>query len=214
MNKEVKALFRKLPDKRFAITRLEKAVKPIESAEQFRRKNYGKYAVLICGDHKGKSINLKFLRRLQKKLTLKYGVTCYIGRDFIRRVGKARHKDIQKAYLENADIIIFIDGKSTGTNNESNEIRRNKKLKKKTIAFFKYKTYSELIRIPDNEDYLSEFKYPIPYRNMQELEAKVIFGTKHAILYLLDKDYIKRHKNKSNKGNFKYLKSFKLNKGR
>src|SRR3989344_6456035 len=111
MTKEVKKIFQKLPDKKFAIQRLEQAVKPIKSAEDFRRKNYGRYAVLLCGDHMGTYVNLKFLRKLQRKLTLKYGITCYIGRDFIKKVGRARHRDIQAAYLNDADIIIFIDGK-------------------------------------------------------------------------------------------------------
>ena len=204
MTKEVKKIFQKLPDKKFAIQRLEQAVKPIKSAEDFRRKNYGRYAVLLCGDHRGTYVNLKFLRKLQRKLTLKYGITCYIGRDFIKKVGRARHRDIQVVYLNEADIIIFIDGKSEGTLDESGEIRGNKKLKKKTMAFFKYANYTELMKIPDEEDYRTEFKYPIPYRNKKELEAKIIFGVKHVILYFLNKDY--RKKPQKRKGKFKYLK--------
>ncbi|VVB99995.1 Uncharacterised protein [uncultured archaeon] len=188
MGDEIKRLFQELPDNDFSSVRLEKALERVKGNDDFRRKNYAKYTVILCGDHNGNEINSEFLSELKRKLRAGHGITCYIGKDFIDKAKGSRQLEIQKAYLGDADIIIFIDGKSPGTLNESNDIREHKSLNSKTIAFFRYSTFKELIEKPDRQDYISEFKYPIPYREKEELDAKIIFGVKHMILYLLNKE--------------------------
>lgn len=188
MAEEVKEIFTKLPESSFSRERLEKAVEPAKRHDRFRKSNYGKYLVLLCGDHKGKEINLEYLEQLKRNLRVGHGINCWLGNDYIREAGKVRERDIQKAYLRDADIIAFIDGNSAGTLDESGDIRKMPELKRKTIAFFRYTDFAELVSIPDRQGHISEFKYPMPYRELDELEAKITFGLKHVILYYLNKD--------------------------
>ncbi len=171
MSRQIKVVFSELPDKYFKIShlkkvvqvkkrkklsRLQQSIESLKETDNQRRKNIKRFIVLLCGDHNGKQVNLTFLKKLQSKF-IKYGFTCYIGEDYIEKVQGIPHKDVQHEYLTSPDLIIFINGKGEGTRNESNEIRRLKKLKKKTIAFFKYKNLEELMRIPDKGDFISEF---------------------------------------------------------
>ncbi|MBI5553551.1 MAG: hypothetical protein HY917_02310 [Candidatus Diapherotrites archaeon] len=187
MPDEIKHLFAGLSEENFLLSRLEKALEQVKSREAFRRRNYGKFSVLLCGDHSGYPINLAYLTELKRKLRVDHGVNCFLGQDLIEKIRGSREQDIQHSYLFHADLIAFIDGKNPGTHNESAEILFNPAFRKKTLAFFQYGTYSELIHIPDRQNYVCEFKYPVPYREPEELEAKLIFGVKHAILYLLNK---------------------------
>ncbi|HLC37024.1 MAG TPA: hypothetical protein VJK05_05465 [archaeon] len=188
---EIKKIFQNLDDNAFSDDRrLEKALENAKKNDQFRKINYGKYEVLLCGDHNGKEINLQFLRGLKKELASK-GITCRIGEDYIKKAKGAREQEIRESYLKDADIIVLINGQGPGTLDESNQIRRDKELKKKTMAFFKYSNYQELENAPDLQDYRTEFKYPIPYQETEELKAKIKFGIKHIILYLLNKEITK-----------------------
>ena len=191
MTDEIKRLFKELNDIAFSDDkRLEKALQKAKANDNFRKVNYGKYRVLICGDHESQEINLEFLGNFKKELKLK-GINCVIGNDYIQKAKDAREEDIRKAYLKDADIIIFINGKGPGTIDESGIIRRDNSLKRKTLAFFKYDNFEELKNIPDKQDYITEFKYPVPYKEIEELKAKVEFGVKHMILYFLNKELYK-----------------------
>jgi len=188
---EIKEIFQKLDDAAFSDDkRLEKALENAKKNDQFRKINYGKYEALLCGDHNGEEINLQFLRDLKKDLANK-GITCRIGKDYLKKAKGVREQEIRESYLKDADIIVLINGYGPGTLDESNQIRRENELKKKTMAFFRYTSYQELENIPDLQDFRTEFKYPIPYREIEELKAKIKFGVKHMILYLLNKEIIK-----------------------
>lgn len=184
---EIKKIFQDIDDVAFADERLKKALEEAKMNDEFRRKNFGKYGVLLCGDHSGNKINLEFLRNLKKELRGN-GITCQLGEDYIKEAEGVRQKDIFESYLNDADIIVLINGENPGTVDESKYIREERKLKKKTIAFFRYSDYNTLKQIPNLQDYRTEFKYPVPYREVEELKAKIVFGTKHMILYYLNKE--------------------------
>lgn len=133
---------------------------------------------------------MQFLRDLKEELASK-GITCRIGEDYLKKAKGIREQEIRESYLKDADIIVLINGQGPGTLDESNQIRREKELKKKTMAFFKYNNYQELENVPDLQDFRTEFKYPIPYREIEELKAKIKFGVKHMILYRLNKEITK-----------------------
>ncbi|GEM_PF-2564293 len=187
MPDEIKKLFNDLPEKFFSDENLEKALQKARRNDHFRKLNYGRFKVLICGDHNGEEINLGFLEEFKQELRLK-GINCWIGNDYIQKAKGINEKDIRESYLNDSDIIVFINGSSAGTIEESNAIRKDKKLNSKTIAFFKYASYTELAGIPDRQNYITEFKYPAPYKELEELRAKITFGVKHMILYFLNKE--------------------------
>ena len=128
-----------------------------------------------------------------QELRLK-GINCLIGNDYMQKANGIREKDLRESYLQDADIIVFINGTSPGTVEESIAIRKDKKINSKTMAFFKYSSSKELADIPDKQDYLTEFKFPLPYKETEELKAKIIFVVKHMILYLLNKEISKSEK--------------------
>jgi len=150
---EIKEIFQKLDDAAFSDDkRLEKALENAKKNDQFRKINYGKYEALLCGDHNGEEINLQFLRDLKKDLANK-GITCRIGEDYLKKAKGVREQEIRESYLKDADIIVLINGYGPGTLDESNQIRRENELKKKTMAFFRYTSYQELENIPDLQDF-------------------------------------------------------------
>ncbi|MDO8625821.1 MAG: hypothetical protein Q7R47_07075 [Candidatus Diapherotrites archaeon] len=190
MTDQIKEFFRGLPDNAYSESRIERALTHATEDNQFRKTNYGKYLVLLCGDHNGKEINLAFLKSFKEELRNTYGISCCIGDDYIQKAKGAREEDIRRAYLKDADIIVLINGESPGTLDEYNDIRADKDLKRKTIAFFKYNTFDQIKTLPDLQNYICEFKYPVPYRTMDELKAIAIFGIKHMVLYLINKELI------------------------
>ena len=151
MADEIKNIFQKLEEDVFSDKRLEKALEKVKTNNQFRKINYGKYLVLICGDHHSSEINLDFLEKFKKELRLNHGINCWIGNDYLKKAKGIREQDIRDAYLRDADIIVFINGKSPGTLEESNSIRNDKELKVKTMAFFKYENYEELKKFLTNK---------------------------------------------------------------
>ena len=63
MPDEIKKLFSDLSEDYFSDKNLEKALQKARKNDQFRKLNYGKFKVLVCGDHNGSEINLNFLKQ-------------------------------------------------------------------------------------------------------------------------------------------------------
>jgi len=187
MDSYIKRRLKKVPARVYSPRRLTKSISKIKNREQFRRDNLGRYPVILCGDHKGRIMNKKKMCEIQD-LIEKKGVSCKTGEYYIKKAGRARKKEITEACLNDADLIILIDGKGKGTREESSLIRNKKWFKKKTLFFFRYKSLNKIANvIHKNQEFVSEFKYPIPYKSYEELKALILFGVQHWILYRINK---------------------------
>lgn len=101
-------------------------------------------------------------------------------------------EEVEEQIIKN-DLIIMINGVRPATIGESKKTRIDPEWKKKTLFFFKYKDYNELKSFAINKDFPIDFKFPIPYRENEELEAKLLFGILHW-------HYYKFRQNRINKG--------------
>jgi hypothetical protein len=196
MESLIKKKLAKVPESQFKEARIKKSISKIKNKQEFREKNKGKYLILICGDHRSHLMNLKKLKEIKDAIESK-GIICVLGKDYMKRCKGARQKEITDEYLENPDLIVLVDGKGDGTREESSIIRKDNQLKKKTLFFFKYKTLNQLSnKIPEKKDFVSEFKYPIPYKSYKELKAYILFGVQHWVNYKINRKSDNRRKRK------------------
>lgn len=145
----------------------------------------GEFQVILLADNETDGIPQKFIKALQEKIET-MGFVCVLGNEYYDRGGCCFTGDIEKL-MDNCDLFILINGDHHGTMDESKKIRDTPEWKKKSLFFFQYKDGNHLVGLAKDKQFPIDFKYPIPYLNEAELEAKVLFGVLHWHYYQYNK---------------------------
>lgn len=151
----------------------------------------GQFTVALLADNRKNNVPTELIVKLQKKIS-QLGFTCTLGNAYYQWMNGCFDNEVEEEIVKN-DLIIMVNGKRPATIGESKKTRLDPEWKKKALFFFRYKDYDELKSYAINKSFPIDFKYPIPYRDNAELEAKIIFGVLHW-------HYYKFRKKRTNRG--------------
>src|SRR3989344_5349648 len=128
----------------------------------------------------------EFILRLQDKIASE-GFPC--------KTGSQLHKALKGAFLDyiekqiiKEDLIIMINGVRPGSLDESKFLRLTPEAKKKTLFFFNYSDFEKLKQCATEKLFPIDYKFPLPFKDNEELEAKVVFGVLHWHYYQFRKN--------------------------
>jgi len=135
------------------------------------------FRVIILADNKDQEVEDEFILRLQDKIASE-GFPC--------KTGSQLHKALKGAFLDyiekqiiKEDLIIMINGVRPGSLDESKFLRLTPEAKKKTLFFFNYSDFEKLKQCATEKLFPIDYKFPVPFKDNEELEAKVVFGVLH-----------------------------------
>lgn len=166
---------------------IEESIKRVRDKQKLIESVIGKgqYSVLLLGPNENEGAPSKEILTLQGAIQKEGFPCCTIGSQYYETAGRELSEaDTRKDMLDNSDLIILVDSTRPGVVTESMAIINNAEWKRKTIFFFKYSDYDALVDIARAKKYPIQFKFPIPYKEFEELKAKVLFGVHHCYMYI------------------------------
>ena len=157
---------------------IEDAIKKARQDSLFKEKiARGKCRISLLADNTKEGIPKEFILKLRDEIE-DLGFLCFLGSKIYELMRGSFNKNTE-AEIEKSSLILIINGVRPGTVGESKKIRIEEEWKKKSLFFFKYENYEELTQYALNKEFPIDFRFPIPYKENEELKAKVLFGTLH-----------------------------------
>ncbi|PIN85117.1 MAG: hypothetical protein COV47_03870 [Candidatus Diapherotrites archaeon CG11_big_fil_rev_8_21_14_0_20_37_9] len=180
---------------------LEKSSEKAKQDKSFSEKlARGKLKIIILADNKEEGVPGEFTINLRGKIQ-ELGFPCALGSEYYNQMEDCFDEDIETEIGLN-NVIILLNGRNPVLVGESKMTRLIENWKNKTLFFFQYETEEELKARAVNKEFPIDFKYPIPYTNLADLEAKTLFGVLHWHYYKYrhrDKIYVECKENIGNK---------------
>ena len=172
---------------------IKKAKKAKDSEEKFAR---GQFTVTLMADNSKEGKPAQLALDLEHEINA-LGFVCMLGNSYYKIMADNFDGDVEEE-IGKSNLLILINGIKPGLVNESKKTRMAGDWKKKTLFFFRYKNWDALLNYATKKEYPIDFKYPIPYKEDEELKAKVLFGVLHWHYYKYRANKIK----KGEKGDF------------
>lgn len=143
-----KKFFQELSAAKASKKAIEESIKRVKDEQLLREKviEKGKFKVLILGQNEPPKKPSNEVSELQQAIWQEGFPCCTLGSDYYN-AGKDLHKqDIQREMLDDNHLIILVNAKTPGVVDESTIIRNTEKWKKKTLFFFKYENFEQLVK--------------------------------------------------------------------
>ncbi|MBU2100825.1 hypothetical protein KKB11_06340, partial [Candidatus Micrarchaeota archaeon] len=182
-----KKFFKQLSPEEISEKAIKESIRKVKDKQELREKviEKGQYTVLILGENEKEDTPSEKLLKLQDSIWKEGFPCCTIGSQYYKIGKKLSDQDIQQQMLEESNLIILVNSNRPGVVDESKAIRKTKEWKRKTLFFFEYEDYEDLVSLARSKQYPIDFKFPIPYKGFEELKAKVLFGVHHFYMYTI-----------------------------